>query len=475
MIWVALLSYSTPVLASADSCSKSFIGSFIKKTESQINNFFDSIVHRKRAKLKRRISQAGLHPERASIAEILDAGIVLKLEDLHLLGVPKEAASYFNLRTGEFTYEPVFKELRPENGDAELERIWMTLPNAKYSESSEFEGLARKLLESLPDLSLTVLGGLSHQVVKTRLSSFAKNSLGENRLFFKLGNGFETLSPWAQDIGKPTKQNIILTPSKYNFGYEIPQKATKRLLNKKDDAPSFVTSDSVFRFDGGDIVVGDRNIFVGAGIVETNAVLLRLPRKKIKELLAAEFGKEIVIVGATKRGAEKEYVDYHTDLTMAVVRNLNTGKEVVLLSSSEAAASFLDGTSPKNVEILKSLEHRSVKKREHRLRQFELELKRKGYETIKIPGNFEENSFYELREKTYHESESGRRRIPRVFNYTNLVLGKGKAILPIYDLPIFDNYMKELLEGFGYEVIEAYQGRRLIQFAGSVRCALCPY
>ena len=156
-------------------------------------------------------------------------------------------------------------------------------------------------------------------------------------------------------------------------------------------------------------------------------------------------------------------VDYHIDLTMAVVRDRITGEEVILLASPHRAFGLLEESNYEGKALLQEeLAHSHILAKQKGLDVLEGSFESMGYRVEHVPNFYLDK---EIREHYQLQHPN--------LNYTNLILGRGQVLMPEYGIPVFDGYMTSLMTSLGYHVIGMDTAPVLMKLSGGNRCALC--
>jgi hypothetical protein len=418
-----------------------------------------------------------------TVEELVKEGLKLHSESWKELGIPKSAWEYYDLKTGKFNYkldQP--RLLALENGDVPLTAIRMNYSD----ESSEIsDDLLREYIELLKislALELWIIVNHDHgQKLQAHLLHLP-DTLMKRIKIASVGSKSNVLL-WAQDPAKPLASgHRSLLPRLYLDSMEagVDHAAYYRDSEWALDAAGLSKVErSLFRFEGGNIIVGAQHIFVGSDIIDVNARDLRISRHEAKRVLSIEFGKEVLEVGApldTSGGLAQ--IDFHIDLSMAVVRNKKTNRETVLLGSPSKAIEILSSNisiiqkkqTPlfyktgeasneykrmSENQILAQLKKSDSYYREAWVKYMTKKLQRIGYEVALVPGLYMQNM--------------GRDDL-EYYNYTNLIVDTEKILMPNLGIDSLDKYSRKVYEDLGYEVIGMDSSRFTLCLSGGIRC-----
>jgi len=389
-----------------------------------------------------------------------------------------------------------------ENGDAELDTLRMNWPKTRLQLAEKhLEGLVEAMKE-LPNLRLLIVAGEDRvqdaQRAVTRIPKQYRSRITIQKVDGKGAN------VWAQDGSKPLEGlHRTAVPANMVGRTENHQKGVLATLNK---VGAVKTLKSKFIFDGGNVVVGENHIFVGPDIVQANSRNLGISYQETLDALAVEFGKPVIQVGVPGFDGIPAQLDFHIDLTMAVVRDHQSGREVILLDSPRKGLEALaEGVPLKELptdpsqffrELLrrgldrqgrpaitngeKALEEELLRvagrggkesssqvkglesafiERETAVQALAKGFEELGYKVVWLPGlNF---GFF----------DKGSRAIgPTVFNYTNAIFSGHHAIVPEMGVRVLDKAAADQIKALGYSVIPAPVTERSICMQGGVRC-----
>lgn len=285
---------------------------------------------------------------------------------------------------------------------------------------------------------------------------------------------------WSQDGSKP----IDLPSASINVD-------TKRYegVNSALAAASSFRFETTFPFhlEGGDIVVGDRNIFMGPSSVRSFQTKFSLSMAQAVESLSEIFGKPLIIISLPGE-IHAEPWSFHIDLDLVIAVDRNSNKEVALVRSPEMMLNHFSGAQISaepsvdeivrvKQEILNRFENGSYGSAQTRgARQFLREIGMTSPHIIRnmisksrMMKRFIAMNGYEVREiPGFAEANTSR---SQKFFGTNAVLSENYALVPGHDFPVFDQLIKGIYEKLGYEVIPMHSSVRTSCFDGGIRCA----
>lgn len=362
--------------------------------------------------------------------------------------IPKEAHKYYDKKTGYFNYKPENPiKLAVENGDAKLSAIRMNwIPEHDAISTEQLENLI-PYLRNNPTVELWISSQPQwHKKIALQLE---KLSPKERQQIKWIEHKEVQGSLWAQDGSKPLASgNETMVP---RSNHQNPDLGLSPLIEKD----LLKTRKSLFKFEGGNLIVGEKEIFVGPKVVEDAMKDFFISRTEALEALSREFGRPVVELGVPF-GNQMKQVDFHIDLSMSIVRDYKTKKEVVLLDSETLALELLKKAAKDNgarsehlKEVLKTLDPDEILSREKALNYMEMELKKKGYEVRRIPG--------------LSQNE-------HIFNYTNSIYSGNSALVPEMGISVWDESVKATFIEMGHEVYPMPVAQKSLCQKGGIRC-----
>lgn len=447
----------------------------------------DSTYNIKRAlKLQIIRNSRPFSPDRSEIQSLAQRGIKVDEVLLNALRIPRVAHPYYHPQTGVFsvpTQESFALSL--ENGDEPLARLRIHLTHERTLNPDLLDIIRSdltRILHADPQLMLDVLiEANSLPLYNTLLEGL--DSAFPNRIHITPSSS--ELRPWAQDDGKPVTGLPGLVVSGHLSSESLdPETAdvyelqAHHILRERGHR----IIHAPFIFEGGDIVVGDRHIFVGDKSIDNSISLLRISRGEVVKAMEAFFNKPVIRIGNGDLDQLFYHIHFHTDLLLSVVRNRKTQKEVVLLNSPlkmREAVMILP-----NARVTPWLNHHSLGTDQIRnafeisperrlyshwqmwVDQTKIRLERAGYEVIEVPG-FAISEH--LAKSSFHPNMS------RYISFTNVVVGKDHVIGPAFDHEEIDRIGQSVYEELGYRYIPIRIAPLLFTMEGGPRCAACAY
>jgi hypothetical protein len=306
----------------------------------------------------------------------------------------------------------------------------------------------------------------------------------------------ESKSPlelWAQDGSKPIKN-----PERFRIQALVPNRHDDRAQKEiwqELEGKGWPIQRSIFHFEGGDVVVGARHVFVGPAVIEDNMKRFKISRSEAVAALSAEFGKPVFEIKRNKipKKSDPNFnhpIDFHIDMFLAVARNHKTGKETILLSSPELgfkalagrrkdsdfpedwetmaehlvqgakddANGFLTDAERELIATIKKTSPYAFRVQQDRVNAEAVRLKALGYDVKFIPGLAQLHG-----ERNEGEWE--------IFGYANSILSGKKAIIPELGIPRLDRAATQVFEDeLGYEVIHVHSPTESLCLKGGIRC-----
>lgn len=385
------------------------------------------------------------------------------LDEIRETQIPERFWPYFSKETGAFEYQRATPlVLSSESGRQELKVVRISFnrkrPDSWRPKILKDYGLA---MQKIPGFKLWVsVAPEEVSLAEEMISQFPKEV--RERIWLKPIEKTDGRHVWTQDGSKPlsTRQPTTTTPGFKTFPeYE-------RTLNAFVHTGKLEKIESPFKFEGGNIIVGEKHVFIGTEEILANMRYLKCTHREIMKALEAEFGLPIVELGRNFRyGAFKSIgsqADFHIDLSMAVVYDHVRNKEVILLESPELFIERLAGMRPSEFqtlpekEFLKLVQSNQLSRtgsveRQKYLTDVEGKLKSLGYEVIKIPG--------------YNEDAT------KMVNFTNAIFSGKNAIIPSTGFRALDQEYQGLLKKLGYETLVPMKVvRESAKEQGGIRC-----
>lgn len=397
-------------------------------------------------------------------------------KDLDKLNVPKEIHKYFK-SDGSFHYNnsgPV--KLSLENGMEKLKTIRLN-----WNESYNPDSINDKMLDDLvdvmgkvKDLEVLIYTDVKHQkYIMEKLLTFSPEIRNKISL---LVNKRIYLNKWAQDGSKPITTSSQMTTYRPSNGLINERHLTRFLENGHVDGVR-----SKFYFEGGNLVVGKDYIFIGDLDVIKNAKDLKISYEEALNALSIEFGKKVIAI---------PQIDFHIDLTMAVINDTKTGKDTVLLASPRLAMSLLKKDKVffdlKNDDLSKltpgekDLYHffqfvkkypKKIEKLRERMTELEdvkSSLEAQGIKVKEIPDLSLIEDFEYI--SSPHRIKNPESRSASAFNYSNSIFSTDYALVPETGVRVWDEYFQNIIKGFDREPIGMPVTQVSICQRGGVRC-----
>lgn len=459
-------------------------------------------------KLRLQIEGSG---RRLGMVDVVNAGIPLDEVTFDLLKIPKGARSHYDAATGRFNYrksDPL--KLALENGDARLGHVRLGFDPKLTPDLIEDY---RAVLLANPDLHLWVVTAKRDMpLLEQARGTFPPEVAARIQpVQYEEKSGIlpklrpRTPSKWTQDSSKPLEVEDGALRTAVPSGPIMPHKQAEYLSTLRPVVREelVATQNSLFRFEGGNVIVGKRHIFVGSDIVEAAMEDFRISRIEAREALSAEFGKPVYEIGVpTPTGRYRQH-DFHIDLTMAVVTNRNTGKETVLMASPRRALEVLLGLRKGSVRTFQDfstmvdLARKQLRNPERAAKWTDREryllklltdprilnhpgtfrgsaygvarnLARDGYEVVEIPTlNIDLGASIQ-----FHDPVKGSHGFKEFYaNYTNAIFSGDQAMIPELALPRMDQAVQDELRQLGYRSSSMRSAEAYFCYLGGPRCA----
>ncbi len=415
-------------------------------------------VTKRRATLERKFGKFGFYIK-GTTEEFGQQGVPIDSVTLQALKIPSSLHGYYDPKTGKFDYSAAQKmELAADYVDKNATVVLS--PNDYILEDGRMFQDFIKLLEQEPTTKLWIITAKTTQSAKLQDSIQHLPAQISSRIRISADQK-ETPIIWVRDAFIPQKNipAIVQGDSPPNTEAAI---VNGRVLLANTLAPSIPSTKLPFYLEGGDIVVGERDVFVGYMTVLENAYRLQISSRDMLNVLGTAFGKPITMIGS-----EKAAPDEHIDYGFAVTKNLRTGEDVFILGSHQMAIASLHKATAKSKNdanhIRNRLESMNLKSKlnnfQHRL-DYQAEIlqiaKEKSYPVLEVPRVGPAYSFF---------SPSA------IFTYTNSIFVGKTAMMPTLGIDSIDDAATKAFESLGYSVIPVPFGKELFFCAGGVRCA----
>lgn len=366
-------------------------------------------------------------------------------------------------------------DLALENGDHELDAIRVHQSNGP---AAEFRWILEDfipILERDPKVEILVATSvLERHKVERDLYPIHNRVTADVRDRISVIVGDDAMGMWPQDDSKPLSVKRRVLAPKTNFlrqNYNFKAALEALIYSSRVDVH---TSD--LEFDGGDLVVGNRHLFLGEEAVIRNQKVFQESRESILSAYQRIFGKPSIVLESFERRKTglRASVLFHLDLMMMVVRNRKTDEEVILLSSPRAAfesvphreTGSIESTRPSRASEMGSILSRS--EAFHRewiqwIDQIKSQLGDAGYRVVEVPGSVIDRNIYRV--------FSNERIFAEYYNYTNSIVSGPYAMVPEMGIKEWDEQARSIFETLGYDVISMPSAFDYFRRRGGPRCA----
>ncbi len=432
-----------------------------------------------------------------TLASALSLGFPFDPTTLEALSIDRALWQYYNPQTGQLTLPSTTNglgALQVENGAATQTRIRLNYRNKSSGEITlDFLGA----LLTIPNLSLDILAtnGVDPEYAEliTRYSHIDPTLKRRIHLHTDLKPELLNLAIWAQDDSKPLEltgqKPGLLVPYQYISAQASdenepppssgPTKSERYRIAAQlaAQAQGLTLYHSPLIFDGGNIIVGERHVFVGSHIVDENVLRFRASRQNIINALSVEFGKPVIELGAAKTNDWRHHqADYHIDLTLAIGRSPTTGKEIAFVASEALALKVLKqgalyaaaigntATSADYMQYAQDLETLHSQGKEFIRDAYADKLAELGYEVRRIPSINTQPLHSELMR------ELKIKHLNAPLNYTNVTFVGAHALVPKFDVAALDRAAARVYEDAGFHVTPMACAAHLARGLGGPRC-----
>ena len=366
-----------------------------------------------------------------------------------------------------------------ENGSQNISQLRLHLPTpyAEPNAPNYQQGLlySQDIFESLLK-DLKPLLERQSQIQTVVVFPKGRRTMAEQSLRHILGSGLQSrvqwveasghfdLPIWAQDDSKPLQDGRLL----------VSPDETSVLMNM-DTLSSFQLQRAVLEFEGGNIVVGERHLFIGAKQIADVANHLGVSFEQALGFYEETLSKNVFPVGDL---INMQQIDYHADLTLAVGYSPAKSKEIVFLASAEKARQVylqqlrqiarlgLDFVTSAQAELyrtefdlIESFLTHDFSGRAEQNKKMKVTLQKLGYEVVEVPSFGLDKTLTNV--------------LPKRINYLNTVISGPDILVPHYNLLILDKAAQDIYRSYGFNVIPARRSTKcLFKHKGGPRCAL---
>ena len=307
---------------------------------------------------------------------------------------------------------------------------------------------------------------------------------GQVRAFF-YPRSKGALRIWPCDDGKPLRDGGLLISTK-NDPPSIGHRNAHIFMAKH---MNLALVGSPIAFEGGDVLCGERHVFVGRHTLEKNPAAGR-SAAQLARALGTLFAKPVFVLETPKLKdpnlAKQFRHPMHVDTEVCLVFDRVTKRETVLVGDPKTLVEVILGLQPNRlrgrrafaaavreafrgsslgdyfVDPLIAVNWEGVL----RARRHARALRRHGYPVQFVPGFAGLSSPLDsLAAKKKQE-----KKILRLLNYVNAVVDRGVVFLPWFEIPRLDSWTQEIVERLGYEVVPARSARHSFTHLGGPHC-----
>lgn len=378
--------------------------------------------------------------------------------------------------------------LSAENGDSPLLALRINYSAYPGTVSKALLQDYFKVMDAMPGVELWVVYKESETAQLEKIVARQPVALRKRIKFIE---HYGPVDLWAQDGSKPTENGRetllplggtrVTRANYYDMARAIERVGAARVLQ------------SEVYFEGGNVIVGSKHIFIGTDIIRRNMEAFHKTRSETLALLEAQFGKPVIEIGYPNSSGGLSQISFHIDLNMSLARNHKTGEEVAIVESPKALleqllgapalremtdaefSAFLEGVIKNRAVLNTKGLSRALNSQEidfiklcvdmglERLRLTDLRydfyaklIESHGYKVLRIPG---------LTDILHHNA--GRQFI---FGHSNVILSGKNAILPQTGVRFIDEAGKAFFADLGYDVSMATAAKHSFCKQGGSRC-----
>lgn len=431
----------------------------------------------------------------------------------NLGSVAPEHRHFYDPQTGRFVYPVQSPGLAVENGGQPLMAARINYVSPKPNNFSKLLN-ANVFEEHLGDfvrpLSSPRGAGLMHKVPEMELlitvnkAEFAqlKGVLDQIpdpslRSRIKVFDTTSKTSLWAQDGSKPLSTGYYTLIQ--NDGVMVTGRPSYVQTTLAME-PTVRPTQSIFNFEGGNIIVGRDHLFIGTDIVQNQMSRFNISRVEALEALKNEFGghRKVVEMGALHPSGSLEQAAFHVDLNMAVVRDLKNGGDVVALQSpakflevygindlmnkdfaafasqrdlavakinANPAASAMEKTVGSYLAKIDEKHWQKLVQEQLQMNYYRMLVEKEGLRAVDVPGtNAPSRGLSAKGPSVLTEKDA----FP-FYNYTNLVASGRVVAMPQLDLAA-DAMAQKVFRELGYEIHPTHAPKGSLCLMGGTRC-----
>jgi hypothetical protein len=426
---------------------------------------------------------------------------------LNLYDIPTRFHRYYNKDTGKFRYltsEPV--ELALENGSSKLSMIRINYLTDGYKDiSHEVVSDYIEAMKIITDFKLVIVVAsyqkkmLVDQLAGIEPSIRRRINISTINVPEKLRKQITSSSAlWAQDSSKPLANGSATYM--HNDGYSVKRPIYKVFTKALVKSGHAKVKQSLFDFEGGNLIVGDKHIFLGADTIKSLSDRLEITQKQAVKTFEVEFGKPVIPIGLPYEVKRKGFTlqngeVFHIDLSMAIVRDLSDKevvREIAVVSSpeklfddffnisnigSKSKEEYIEITSSLLRKITKNKWDESITATERKLyykiamltytdmilkieetKFIKYLLEKQGYKTKEVAG------FYPPGKLSMDGDGSP------IINFTNVIISGDNVIIPYYKSKKLMESAEKTYRDLGYNVILAKSSEGSFCLDGGIRC-----
>lgn len=255
-------------------------------------------------------------------------------EAMKLARIKPDKAHLFDNQTGKLkNVFPSSSMLATENGSQGLRAVRLNWSNGLEARAVLKDYLPLLKQDSKFELWI-VVGKEERQEFEKSISSLPQNL--RNRI--KIAEDDKIPSLWAQDGSKTLedRQGTLVRSTSSNDVRKISDDQHRSNAQALARTGLIQVRASELAFEGGNMIVGEKHLFVGPEIVNQVMHDLKVTRSNAHKALEVQFGKPILEVGVPSTDGRLNQLSYHVDLDMAVVQNRKSAKkeDVVIVQST---------------------------------------------------------------------------------------------------------------------------------------------
>jgi hypothetical protein len=260
---------------------------------------------------------------------------------------------------------------------------------------------------------------------------------------------YEPVTMWARDTallmrthdGRP----LLLLPRSFRKDGQVDASLNRRIIHGAAAAPALLQERlgllvrrSELNFEGGDVVPSRQTVLVGGHLVQRNMRDLKLGKAAVVERLQEQLGRPVVVI--------EPQPAFHLDVGFTWL-----SEGVVAVADPRLAAAMVRGLKPTGLDLDTML--KADPALADRYDKGAATLLGAGFQVVRMP------------------NLPGLALLTPYLTYNNVLMEDKRVYMPVYDLPVLDEFARSIYRNHGFQVVDMPSARHSTRLWGSVRCA----